>query len=392
MPASVGYFAVANLMCMFMLLIFVFSIIRGTDKQESRMLFGYNIIALAIGNGFSILWVLLTHSIVFAYINTLIYLVFFGWTASMIAASILWFLYSESLQKNDTFTVRKNRLLLAIPGIFILIVAMTTSRTRLFIHAVINKATPFVVINRGPFLVLLTIVAYAYPVATSVKALVTSVEIENPTEKKLTYLTAAYPIIPLAAGIFQFIYRDYPIWCFFCVAGVLVTFISAQSGKISNDPLTRLNNRNELNNYAIRSIKDKEINSDLWLILFDLDKFKPINDIYGHVEGDQALIKMADILRSACKSSQMHRNFIARFGGDEFVIITSAEAERDRIIEQVRNLMDEENETSGKPYKILSSVGYAKYESTMGGFAGWMKAADERMYADKEERKKAGIA
>ena len=54
--------------------------------------------------------------------------------------------------------------------------------------------------------------------------------------------------------------------------------------------------------------------------------------------------------------------------------------------------MDEENETSGKPYMILSSVGYAKYESSMGGFAGWMKAADERMYANKEERKKAGIA
>ncbi len=392
MSTSIGYFAMANLMCVVMLFLFVISIIRGTDKQESRMLFAYNIIALSIGIIFSIFYVLLDKTPVFAYMEPLIHIVFFCWTASIMAASILWFLYSESLQKSEMFNTKKRRLLLCIPVFFILAVALTTSETKLFINVTANKTVQYSQIESGPFLILLFIVAYAYPIGSSVKALVNSVEVENPNDKRMLYLCAIYPVIPLGAGIFQFIYMDMPIWCFACVVGVLITFVSAQSGKISNDPLTHLNNRNELNNYAIRSIKDKEINGDLWLILFDLDKFKPINDIYGHVEGDKALIKVADILRASCKSSQMHRNFIARYGGDEFVIITSAEAERNRIIDEVRRLMDEENETSGKPYKILSSVGYAKYEAHMGNFAGWMKVADERMYADKEERKKAGIA
>lgn len=392
MPVSVGYFAEANLLCVFMLFIFVLSIFHSTDKQESRMLFAYNIITLAICNVATVFWLLLSYSPYFSYIHVLTYLVFFIWSGSIIASSFLWFLYSESLQQNDKFSIKKNRLLLAIPSVVMMLFVFSTPETGFFVKIMKARTLQYNTYSFSAGLYVLLVFCFVYPMITTIKALVKGIREKDRQQKKSLFLIAFYPIIPLVCGIIQTNYLEVPIFCFACVGAVLITFVLAQSGKISNDPLTRLNNRNELNNYASRAIKDREINGDLWLIMFDLDKFKPINDIYGHVEGDKALIKMADILRASCKSSQMHRNFISRFGGDEFIIITSAEAERDRIIEEVKRLMEEENTNSGKPYQLLSSVGYAKYESSMGGLNNWMKVADERLYQNKEERKKAGIA
>ena len=235
-------------------------------------------------------------------------------------------------------------------------------------------------------------IAAAYIAVASVAALLRGIRETNPDQKKSLYMTASYPLIGAGAGIVQALLPQMPIFCFGTVAMALVTFITANSGKVSNDPLTKLNNRNELNNYAARIVKDQAANGDLWLIIFDLDKFKPINDVYGHVEGDQALVKMADALRASCKSSQMHRNFIARFGGDEFMIVTSSSAERERIVEEVYRQLDQINQTWGKPYQILTSVGWAKYEPAIGSLPGWIKVADEMLYKNKEERKKNGLA
>jgi diguanylate cyclase (GGDEF)-like protein len=82
------------------------------------------------------------------------------------------------------------------------------------------------------------------------------------------------------------------------------------------DPLTGLGNRRNLEDQMAKTAPN-ELRA---LLMVDLDDFKPINDLYGHVAGDQLLVEVARRLRAACRP----RDVVCRMGGDEFAILTSA--------------------------------------------------------------------
>jgi diguanylate cyclase (GGDEF)-like protein/PAS domain S-box-containing protein len=95
------------------------------------------------------------------------------------------------------------------------------------------------------------------------------------------------------------------------------------------DPLTGCRNRRYLAEHAT------ELGSSRWgCLLFDLDRFKQINDTYGHERGDQVLIGMADFLRAHANA----KTTVVRMGGDEFLLLMDAasEASADALAAQLR--------------------------------------------------------
>jgi len=86
---------------------------------------------------------------------------------------------------------------------------------------------------------------------------------------------------------------------------------------VSQDPLTRMNNRGNLDRF-LHILEDSQAEQQVSFIMADIDSFKKINDIYGHAEGDNALIQTADIIRRIFSGTPA---FLARYGGDEFVIV-----------------------------------------------------------------------
>lgn len=84
------------------------------------------------------------------------------------------------------------------------------------------------------------------------------------------------------------------------------------------DGLTGLLNRRELDKSLSVVLKESNLNHTLSLILLDIDHFKAYNDLYGHVHGDECLRRVAGLL---LKSVQSPEALVARFGGEEFVII-----------------------------------------------------------------------
>lgn len=105
------------------------------------------------------------------------------------------------------------------------------------------------------------------------------------------------------------------------------------------DPLTNLANRNQYNQKLTEAVALSRRNKQPFsLLLLDLDKFKPVNDIYGHQVGDLLLQHVAKILIKCCRETDV----VARLGGDEFaIILPSSQHELEtetlslRIIEQV---------------------------------------------------------
>lgn len=126
----------------------------------------------------------------------------------------------------------------------------------------------------------------------------------------------------------------------------------------SHDPLTRLYNRRSYEN-AIESelARSQRYYSPLSLIMFDIDRFKNINDKYGHNTGDKVLIDLARLVKTSIRETDS----VFRVGGEEFAIIspeTTAETAF-KLAEKVRNRV--ENYPFEAHEKITISLGIAEF-------------------------------
>ena len=165
------------------------------------------------------------------------------------------------------------------------------------------------------------------------------------------------------------------------------------------DPLTGLGNRRYLYDAVAALVKTNGEYTDhppastptLALLIVDLDHLKPVNDAYGHEAGDQILIQVAEILRRSCRTS----DFIARWGGDEFVIVyrdedfsaaeALAERIRARIAKQIFRLAE------GKAVRTSCSIGFSRYPFVheAPGMLPWeqcLAVADAALYHAKKQR------
>lgn len=246
--------------------------------------------------------------------------------------------------------------------------------------------------HRGPLFMLPTFVTFVYVaygvVMTFVWASVN--KIDNVRKREVFERVMAFPMFPCIGAILQLAIPG-STWTFPCTAlALLMTYILMQNGQMSRDYLTGLYNRGQLENYLNNRLKNMKTGTYFFLILIDLDKFKSINDTYGHLEGDDALIHTADILRSVCKRKE---DFVARLGGDEFVIIgPSKEKEAvNNLIERMNQAAKNYNEKSNKPYEISFSAGYAIYDGEGSITLDKMiTIADDKMYEVKKAKKKNG--
>jgi two-component system cell cycle response regulator len=126
-------------------------------------------------------------------------------------------------------------------------------------------------------------------------------------------------------------------------------------------------------------------NRKLVLLYCDLDNLKSINDNYGHLMGDQALIMIAQLLKSTFRESDI----IARMGGDEFAILAiEAETNGEKMISRLNEKLDELSESEDFHLPLSLSSGYAHYDPEHPrSIEDILGEADSQMYDQKEQRK-----
>lgn len=195
-------------------------------------------------------------------------------------------------------------------------------------------------------------------------------------------------ILPMIGWALQFLIFGLPFSLISSTFAAQVAFINIQNRIISTDHLTGVFNRKELDKYMQDKIDTSTNEHSFSAILLDVDKFKSINDCFGHYEGDIALMNTANILRNSVK----HNEFVARYGGDEFCIIVDADNHNDleTTIQRINNSLLDFNENEKKPYKLSFSMGYAVYHPSMGKHTeGFLNTIDQKMYDKKKSRKDA---
>ncbi len=294
--------------------------------------------------------------------------------------SYLWFLYSEYMQESKFATSRKYKLLAIIPVTLFNILTLTTPWTGLMFYVDADKQFHY-----GPLYILQSIILFGYIIFTSGKAFLRA-QNKHDYANRSKYLTiSSFCVFPLFCGIWQMNFGDSPVLSMGITLALLQVYINLQNEKISIDPLTQLNNRNQLLRYLSGKMKNPSSCKQLYLLMMDMDYFKKINDVYGHVEGDNALIRVAATLKKVC--SRYHC-FVCRYGGDEFIIICEAESEETirTLCLDINEVLAEDNAAAGAQYDLHLSIGYAAYTAEMKTIPDFIAKADKMLYEVKKAR------
>ncbi|HAT1573812.1 TPA: sensor domain-containing diguanylate cyclase [Raoultella ornithinolytica] len=124
-------------------------------------------------------------------------------------------------------------------------------------------------------------------------------------------------------------------------------------------------------------------NSAFSLIYFDLDKFKPVNDLWGHSEGDEVLKIFAAFLHQHLEPGEI----AGRLGGDEFAALIRRNGKAESFLHALSVSLDNYNETSGKPYNINYSFGaMINNPNQYTSLAEMIRKCDEVMYLKKKRK------
>ncbi|MDH5432434.1 MAG: GGDEF domain-containing protein [Gammaproteobacteria bacterium] len=222
-------------------------------------------------------------------------------------------------------------------------------------------------------------ILWAYP------ALISLFYVVSPkTALKLTaaYLFILIPIVYPTMNIFQLISFSITLFItiFFCY--IFAKQSLKQQDKLVSisltDPLTNIGNRRALE-YKLDEIRNIHKISDInsCLIILDIDRFKSINDTYGHQVGDNILIQLTKIISKRIRNS----DGLYRYGGEEFVIVMPyTELRHAQIVaEQIRELVENNHIAD---LNVTISLGVAELINKESS-KDWVKRADDALYKAK---------
>ena len=153
------------------------------------------------------------------------------------------------------------------------------------------------------------------------------------------------------------------------------------------DPMTDLYNRRFLESYVDTLVANcKRRNSKVGVMMCDMDFFKEVNDTHGHEAGDAVIIKIAEIIKSCVRASDM----VIRFGGEEFLVLLIDIKGREEVCELAERVRQTMELTTiklpdGGTLKKTVSIGYCEYPTDTEGFWEAIKFADVALYKAKDE-------
>jgi diguanylate cyclase len=151
------------------------------------------------------------------------------------------------------------------------------------------------------------------------------------------------------------------------------------------DQLTGLANRVLFRDYLLKTMSRAERHRQLVAVmLLDLDRFKTVNDTYGHEAGDVLLRTIAQRLKSSVRESDL----VARLGGDEFVVVMDSVGDPGAIAGFANRLLDvvrQPTPLGGCEVVISASIGISVYPTDVDSIDELLASADAAMYRAKEQ-------
>ena len=152
-----------------------------------------------------------------------------------------------------------------------------------------------------------------------------------------------------------------------------------------HDPLTELPNRALLQDRLLMACAAADRNSEQVAMLFiDIDRFKSINDSFGHIAGDRVLQEVARRLKSLFRSVDT----VSRLSGDEFLVVMTGVSRREDVAAAARKMVEalrDEMTVEGHVLSVSASVGIAMYPQDGSEMEALIRSSDSAMYHAKQQ-------
>ncbi|MDC7222871.1 MAG: GGDEF domain-containing protein [Spirochaetales bacterium] len=236
--------------------------------------------------------------------------------------------------------------------------------------------------QRGP---LIPVIVY-FNLFVLVVTIVVALKRKKNVGRRVFVSLVMFGLIPLAGNLLQFLFvGTILIWPSVSVAVVFV-YLFLESQRERKDYLTGLLNRQQIDDIIQERLSLLGRKGGFTLVMIDLDDFKSINDNFGHKEGDRALVQASEFIYSSVRSVDR----VARFGGDEFIVLLEEvdREEVEKVIERISLKMSDRNGNEPLPYKLAVSCGYKIVPpDNKISYYDLIHEADREMYRIKKSKK-----
>ncbi len=309
-------------------------------------------------------------------------------TAYYIMNPVMSLLYASFCEIKLCTPVWKRRMLLiaySVPVVINLVLSLISIR-----HPLLFNIRADNVYERGPLLYLSFIFSYVllgvafFRVLSYRRRFVREAgEAPSPCNRHDIASLLVFPLLPLIGGIIQIWFCPVTVVWLVPVFASLIVFINIQNSEISTDALTGLYNRRQTDSYLQSLVQSNAAEKQVGLAILDMDNFKQVNDLYGHLSGDHALRMMAGVLQAECDKG----TFFSRYGGDEFLLITRHKSPVmiEELIGRISAGLQKRSETSGIRYSLTLSAGAAIWAEGMATVDDLFAAADAKLYQNKQK-------
>lgn len=373
------FYVEANMVCLILFLLMLGKSVRGVDHQAKQRFF--NIVLMCHIDYFicDSFWILVLNE--FLPKNRLtVSIANLGNAVILSAICCFWFTYVEMDQGAEYIQKKNYRYMIQAPAV---ILSLFHIIAFLFFPSLMMDENYNMTIFYTISFVLIPI---TYILAAVVRSFLKVLSSDDPSTKLRCLTIMFYGIGVVVFGIIQTTDLQIPIFCFGCTITMVYMYLTSLDDLVSLDPLTSLNNRAQLNRYVIQELQRSSEDNPHYVVMLDLNDFKSINDKYGHIEGDKALLRSSELIKQVCGKDK-NRPFIARYGGDEFILVVKTAEEKDikELADNLKKAFKEENENNPKDYEFSACVGYAPFEGSYKSFLKAIEEADTNLYEEKSE-------
>ena len=300
--------------------------------------------------------------------------------SALALSGFYWFMFVQ-LRSNKRFIATKWRILTYIPIIAVLFLCVSSPLTGWAFY--IDQENCY---RRGPLFLFVSVIPLLYDLASTITVYVKAFHEKQLSKRRQYFNLGSFIYFPLAASILQIWLSGMPILAPAIATAYYMVFSSIQGAMIYNDALTGMNNRRRAMIYMEEKLTGISQSNPLTVFMIDGDRFKLINDTYGHIEGDSAIVCMAEAIQSVCSKYNI---FGARYGGDEFILIRTGECSfgMEAVGEEINDMLRQICEKKNKPYTLSVTAGSYTIGSNEESMDDIIAKADENLYKKKKERK-----
>ncbi len=293
--------------------------------------------------------------------------------------SYLWIMYCIKMLYPEYKMERLKKILISLPFAAVVCIAFMSIKNG-WLYFITDEN----IYLKGKYIYLMVILTVIYWLMGLILDIKEIIQQDRVREKTVYVTLALFPFPIFIGNILQIKYDGLSIIWISAALALLILFINVQNNHVSRDSLTGLFNKRQTNRQIAWEIKHlKNAEYYLFSIMIDVDRFKQINDTYGHLMGDKALIDVAHILRRNFRK----KDFIGRFGGDEFIVMGHIKnpEEINILTERIKYLENEYNNKNSM-YHLSLSVGYSIFTKDDDiNLEYFIAESDRKMYEIKKQ-------